>query len=455
MLLRRVCALVFLAACVKANDITVRTSAIDDRSQSDTGDDYDFQHVPVEGYTQQKPGFYAVHGAGDWISMFNESPQGARPPVPASVDFDKNMLFVATSKTPGAKSIEVQKITRTADGLHVYVLETLPADSCPPVPQKATPMDIVSLDNVTYDMHVVYDRVHAETCGPPPDAVVACRIAGAGQAGGDQIKASPGEMIDCDSTKSKPQIGTIVDRKWQLNAVPPGSATKLTVGKDNLGVTFPVDAWGVYQVGLDVRDQTREGSGLGVVEVLPPDAGVELYYTRAANVDPATLPRVELHVFELGSFADCNIKTSKPWCEIHSAVALQQATLSPESNKRYKVTVKYLDARLPGGPGVCVRAFAKGTQPVSTCDGEDVQRGKNATWELGALDVPHATFYDARLPKPPAPVVASNADAGAPAATLTAVIPPPPPPTTTTTVTHAPPPPPPPTAPTGSAQIEL
>ena len=434
-MLRRVCALVFLAACVKSNDITVRTSAVDDRSQTDTGDDYDFQHVSVEGYTQQKPGFYAVHGASDWVSMFDESPQGTRPPVPASVDFQKSMLFVATSKTPGAKSIEVQKITRTADGLHIYVLETLPADQCPAQDKKGTPMDIVSLDNVPFDMHVVYDRVHADSCGPPPDAVVTCRVAGSGQAGSDKLVATPGENIDCDSSQSKPQIGQIVDRKWQLNAAPPGSSTKLTVGKDNIGVTFPVDAWGAYQVGLDVRDATRDGSGLGVVEVLPPDAGVELYFSRPG--DPASMPRVELHVIDLGSFADCNAKTSKPWCDVKGSPLLQQATISPESNRRYKVQVKYLDARLPGGPGVCVRAFAKGAPPQSTCDGEDVQRGKNAIWELGALDLPHATFYDARLPKPPA-------------ATTTTSAPPPPPPATT----HATPPPPPP-PPSGSAQIEL
>src|SRR5581483_11736968 len=113
---------------------------------------------------------------------------------PANVDFQKQMLFVATSKTPGAKSIEVQKITRTFDGLHVYVLETLTPENCPAQPQKGPPMDIVSLDNVTFDMHVVYDRVHADSCGPPPDAIVACRIAGSGQAGGDRIAANVGEV---------------------------------------------------------------------------------------------------------------------------------------------------------------------------------------------------------------------------------------------------------------------
>src|SRR5438445_2434492 len=90
---RRVFLVFVIAACLKSNDITVRTSAIDNRSPSDTGDDYDFQHVATEGYAQQKPGFYAVHGQADWTSMFSESTKGTRPPLPASVDFTKQMLF--------------------------------------------------------------------------------------------------------------------------------------------------------------------------------------------------------------------------------------------------------------------------------------------------------------------------------------------------------------------------
>jgi hypothetical protein len=448
----RVLSVFFIAACT-VNDITVRTSAIDNRSQSDTGDDYEFAHVSAESYTLQKPGFYAVHGAGDWTSMFKEDVKGNRPPVPNAIDFQKQMLFVATSKTPGAKTIEVQKITRTFDGLHIYVLETLTPENCPAqAALKGPPMDIVSLDNVKFDMHVVYDRVHADSCGPPPDAVVACRVAGSGQAGADRIAASMGETIDCDSNQSKAQTGTIVERRWELKK-PPGSSSKVVIGKENIGITFPIDAWGAYQIELGVRDSTRDGTGLGVVEVLPPNAGVQLYWTRE-DADPKALPRVELHVIDLGSWSDCNAKMSKPWCEVKVTGALQQAAISPQENHRYKVQVRYLDARLPGSPGICVRAFGgKGARPQSSCDGEDVQRGKNALWELGALDIPHAVFYDARLPKPPEPQ-ASNADAGAPASTLTnVVIPPPPPPATTRTA--APPPPPPPPATTSTATIEL
>lgn len=447
----RTCLLVLLVSCVKSNDITIRTSPIDDRSPEDTGDDFDFQHLSTDGYAQQKPGFYAVHGETDWVSVWTPGADNNHPALPANVDFKTHMLFVATGKTEGAKSIEVQKITRTADGLHIYVLETLPAASCAPEPRKGPPIDVVSLDNVPYDMHVVYDRVHADSCGPPPDAVVQCRIAGSGSAGSEKITASPGENIDCDSSQSKPQVGQITTRTWQLNASPPGSAAKLVVGKGNIGVTFPVDAWGVYQVGLDVRDATRDGDGLGIVEALPPDIGVELYWMHP-TADPGQMPRIEFHVIEMpygvGSNGDCVLTGQKSWCEMHNAVTLQQAILKPESNKRYRVLVKYLDAHLPGGPTPCVRAFAKGTMPTSSCDAEDGTRQKNSSWDVGALDALHATFYDSHLAKPPSPVAA---DAGAPAPSVSApVVIPPPVHTAPPAPTHTAPP-----APTSSAQIEL
>lgn len=439
-------------ACVKSNDITVRTSEIDNRSPTDTGDDYDFEHVTADAYVRQKPGFYAVHGQSDWYDAFSRDEAGNVPPLP-SVDFKTKMLFVATSKTPGAKAIEVQKITRTFDGLHVYVVETLPQPSCPPEPRKAPPMDIVSLDNVPFDMHVVYDRVHAETCGPPPDAVIACRVAGSGSPGDAKIAASPGEVIDCDSSQSRARVGAINDRSWQLGALPPGSASKLTIGKNAMGVTFPVDAWGVYQVDLSIHDAVREGSTLALVEVLPPAAGVELYFAHAERLDPASLPRAELHVIEmpwgLGTNGDCSLKAMRSFCEMHTAVGMQQGTLSPEGHKRYRVMVRYLDARLPGAPQVCVRAFTKGVIPNSVCDAEDAQRGKNSVWDVGAIDLDHASFYDAHLGKPPAPAPAGTTTAPPPA---THAPPPPPPPATHT----APPPPPPPKpAPTGSSEIEL
>ncbi len=435
---------VCIAGCLNANHLVISTSPIDEHTPSDTGDDYDFEHVATDGYTRQKTGFYVVRDENDWRAIWKDTKDSAAPPSsPAKIDYKKKMIFVATSPSDDAKLIEVQKVTHTFAGLQIYVVETLPPKNCPPrAPLKSTPMDIVAFDTVKDDVHVHYDRLRAETCGPPPDAVAVCRVAGSGAAGSEKLASSPGDSIDCDSTQSKPQEGKIIDRQWQLLGTPAGSATKLTIGKDNIGVTFPVDAWGSYQVSLSIRDATREGSAIAIVGVLPPDLGIELFWQRA---DPSAPPRGELHVVELpfgigSANADCSSTMQKPWCEVHTVLALQQALLRPESNKRYHVLVKYADARMLGGPVACLRVFPKGAPAITTCDSDDAQRKAGAAWDVGALDPARGNFYDPRLSKPP--VATANADAGAPAPTFTGTVVAPPP----THTTVKPPPPPPPTS---------
>ena len=107
-------------------------------------------------------------------------------------------------------------------------------------------------------------------------------------------------------------------------------------------------------------------------------------------------------------------------------------------------------AGLAHGLRACVLARRRPRERVRL-RGAAAQQGHGL--DVGAINLDHASFYDARLSKPPAPVASSGgADAGAPPPRPppTHAPPPPPPPA----ITHAPPPPPPP-SPSGSAEIEL
>ncbi len=458
--LRAVCTcLAFAAAasCTDANRVVVHMGKIDDRTAPDVGDDYDFERMPSEGYTQQKPGYFVVHSDQDWLFVWKDPrPDAKPPPPPQNVDYKKRMIFVATAADDDAKSLEVQKVMSLYSGLHIYVLETLAGASCPAQAAKARPMDIVQLDTVSYDVHVHVDRVHDDTCGPPPQSVVECRVAGSSSPGADKLAASPGNTIDCDGSKSKPSVGGIIDRNWQLLASPPGSRAKLTVGKDSAGATLPVDAWGMYSVGLSIHDNAREGSAAAEINAAAPEGGIELFWSHVPrDFDVATLPRTELHVVELpysvgaGSF-DCSAQASKPWCEVKAVAMLQQAELRAEPSKRYRVSVKHLDERKSGGPIPCVRTFPRGAPAVSTCDSDDGRKA-NAVWDLGALDPATGDFYDPRKPKPPpppAPSASANTDAGAPPPLPTHTAAPPPAHTTA-------PPPPAPTSTGGGTDLEL
>ena len=394
-------ALMALAFCTEQNRILVHTGKLDDVTRPDVGDEVEIIHVPTDGYTMQKPGFYTVHDFNDWLFLWKDPrPDAKPPPPPREIDFSKEMLFVAVAQTEGARSIEVKKALETNSGVQIYLTETLSGPGCPLQANAPPPMDIVVMKSVPFDVHVHHDRVRAEECGPPPDAVATCRVAGSGQQGAAKITAQTGQTIDCDARKSVPKTGSIVDRGWQLSAVPPGSTTKLTVGTNGMGVTFALDAWGSYSLDLEVRDQARVGTTVATIDAPPPETGVpiELHWQAFDRNDDASMfPRVELHVAD-DKGGDCGPAKAQTWCDPKSTGTVQQIVLRPEAGKTYRTFVTYQDFRLKGSPIACVRTFPKGRPSVATCD--DVVRNAGATWDVGLVDEATTTIYDPRKGKP-------------------------------------------------------
>jgi hypothetical protein len=412
-------AFVLLAACAEQNRVQIHTGAIDDVTRPEPGEDLDVLHVPTDGYTTQKPGFHAVHGLDGWLQVWQDPrPDANPPPPPAGIDFEKEMLFVATAPDPDARAIEIRRVIRQPGFVDVYATETLGGAHCPAREPGPPPMAIVAFDSTPLDIQVHLDRVRQEDCGPPPTALVVCRVAGSGTPGAATLTARPGQKIDCDSSQSKSPNGPIVDRSWQLAGAPPGSTTKLTLGRRSLGITFFLDAWGTYRIGLEVRNRTRAASAVAVIEAPPPDAGipVELQWTKVnRNDDPSMYPRVHLHVADVASPADdCSAQTARSWCNVIQTGTVQRAVVRPEPGRSYRAFVVYDDFRLKGAAVACVRTFPKGSpqpkggQPLSVARCDDTVRSAGAIWEAGQLDPATRMLYDPREgkpvpPPPPAP----------------------------------------------------
>ena len=428
-------------------------------TRPDVGDDVDIIQVPTTGYVDQRPGFYAVHGVSEWLQIWKDPRPDANPPAPPrGVDFDKDMLFVATAPDPNARSMEIKRLIRQPAALHVYATETLGGTHCPQTAATSPPMAIVELESTPLDIQVHLDRVREDECGPPPGAVVLCRVAGSGTPGAVSMVAQPGTKIDCDSNQSRAHAGTIVDRGWQLSSTAPGSTTKLTLGPQSVGVTFYLDAWGTYRVGLEVRDQTHSASATAIIEAPPPDDAipVELQWSKVdRNDDPSMYPRVELHVADGASPADdCSATAARTWCNVRTTGTVQRALVHPEAGHSYRVFVVYDDFRLKGAAIACVRTFPKGpplpagSQPLSVAECDDNIRSAGAIWQPGLIDPASRTLYDPAKGKP---------TAFTPAPVVTHAPPPPPPPAPThapppaPTATHPPPPHPPTHPPTTDA----
>ena len=77
-----------LAFCTEQNRILVHTGKLDDVTRPDVGDEYEIIHVPTDGYTTQKPGFYTVHDGNDWLFIWKDPrPDAEPPPPPRDIDW--------------------------------------------------------------------------------------------------------------------------------------------------------------------------------------------------------------------------------------------------------------------------------------------------------------------------------------------------------------------------------
>ncbi len=414
-----------LMACTTIGRVIVYPAHTDMKSTPDIeGTELAPTSLGTENYKGAAPGFHAVRSSDDWLSVWKDPrPDARHPPPPSDVSFKDQMVLAAVVDDPKVTALEITAVRRSPDGVHLYVTESLVGDGCTAPPAREEPlMAFVAVPRVDDDVHVHQDRIHDPRCSGAPEARIACRVAGSGQAGTDKMSGAPGQTIDCDGTKSAAVAGgTIVDRNWYLETLPLGSTTRLTVSKSTLGATFPLDAWGTYVVRHEVSDDTgKSGRGIATIDVAPP-AGyvpIELVWSKFdRSDDPTTFPRVQLHVIEhpapLGDRTrDCWLDAPKPaWCEIAEVGVTQQLKLKPQPGKRYRVEVKYVDDRFKGAPVACVRTFAaaSGNKPVDLCEYPDTVRNANAVWSLGAIEPDTGTFGD-----PNAKPVAPPSDAGAP-----------------------------------------
>ena len=415
-----------LGACVSPSRVVVHPPHLDSRTAPDiAGQDIEAKVLPTEGFTDPKPGYYAVKSSDDWLLVWKDPrPDVRHPPVPAGIDFKTQMLVVAAFEGTTTTGFELSGVRKSPDGLHVYLTETLAGEGCKAAPAHDQAwMIVAAVETTDADVHFHTDRLHEDRCSAVPEAKVLCRVAGSGQAGTEKMIGQPGQTIDCDGAKSTSATGTsIVDRNWFLEQSPLGSTVRTTVTKTAMGVTFPLDAWGSYVVRHEVSDDTgKMGRGTATVDVPPPSGvtAVELVWSHYdRSDDPSTFPRVQLHLIEhpapLGERTrDCYLDAEKPgWCEIAEVGVTQQAKLKPADKKRYRVEVRYVDDRFKGAPVACVRTFPAGAKPLDICEYPDTERKAGSVWSLGALDLVDGTFADPNAP----PKVVIDPDAGAPLA---------------------------------------
>lgn len=379
------------------------------RTQAQSGHDVEPQHYDTKGFVGQKPGYFVLRRADDWLTVWTDARPGRPrpPPVPAGVDWDKQLLLVATATAPNATSISIDRVVATENqALQVYVTEQVPGDGCPVTLPKAPPIDVATATTPVDDVTYWIDREIGSSCGDRPHARVDCKVLGSNDAPTEKLTVSSGQTVTCDGTKSDSGAArSIMDRNWFFTLAPAGSTAKLRIDSGGKTVTFLVDAYGTYTIRHEVSDnEGRAGDAVVTILVPPPEeTTVQVGWSHiTAQDDPATFPRIELQIVQTGSALPCSSATDvRPqWCHIDNLAALTRVKVDRIEKKNYKFRVKYVDDRYQGGPMVCLRVFPKGQKPAETCD--DNKRKQYEVWEAGFLDLDSGAFADKEpVPKKP------------------------------------------------------
>jgi hypothetical protein len=357
-----------------------------------------------------KRGYFVAKSDLEWRQLWPATDPDKVPLVPYDMDFAREMLLVSSPGGSDATASEVKSVILTDRAVHVYVTQTLLGTDCPESPDTAAKnYDLVRTPRVDdKEVHFHIDTVFGDPCGKPPEAGITCKADRSSAALVDNLSVEPGTKVVCVASGLKASR-PLFDFTWIWDALPIGSSAKIDVANGGRGVTFVPDVIGTYRIALEVSDDlARKGKVTGAVEVPPPPGpfSLQLAWTKVdANDDPATFPRIELHVFGVAPEAvaaakargaterpavawsvvkSCALTVPLSWCTPKAAGSTTVMTLDPAWTPEFSVAVHYTDERVPGQPILCVRSYRDGKMRAERCDPD--KRKADGWWEVGVFD---------------------------------------------------------------------
>jgi hypothetical protein len=399
-----------------------------------------------------KRGYFVVKSDLEWRELWPRVDSDKVPLLPSDIDFNHEMLLVASPGSPDATASQLKTVILTDRAIHVYSTETELGVDCPPNPDVASKnYDLVRVQRVD-DKDVTFhiDTDFGVACGKPPTAGITCKPDHTTATLTGKLSVEPATKVACVVSgldSSRP----VFDLTWVWDSIPLGSAAKIDVATGSRGVTFIPEVIGTYRLALEVSDDlARKGTVTVDIDVPPPAAplSLQMVWTKLdANDDPSTFPRIDLHAMGVtvpaaapgkpapkapevpwatakGCSAAMTVAAAAPaaagalpagpaWCTAKTAGSTTLMTLDPNASKAYALAVHYTDDRVPGQPILCIRAYRDGKMQAERCDPD--KRNADSWWNVAVLD--SATGKTTEMVAQEALAAAAKAAAGAPATT--------------------------------------
>jgi hypothetical protein len=397
------------ASCGTAPAVTVVRTSAGDKIEAVTGDSLKLKRGAQEGFSGAKGGYYVIRGQDDWQRAW---PSDKAPPMPATLDTGRQMLFLAVAETNDVSHVKVQRVLETGSYLYVWVHETKLGQSCPNKAQEHAFDAVITSRNDKPVKFYVEDE-QGESCGEAPVASVQCRLANQ-PTWSTKLTAQPGDNLECLMSAETRGKFALVDKVLSMSELPAGSTAKLAFRKGPDRAELELDVYGTYTVHAEAADEAgRRGKGTATIEVAPPktkDVLVQLVWAGFDLRDESdTFPRVNLRVAEEGPKGQrCSAGGPIPGlCDVKTRGAYTYMRI-PEGNRKLPISVQYIDERYEKGPGPCVHVWYDGARTAETCDRK--QRSSDEIWKVGVLDTSSGALAIEGAPPP-----TTAADAGAPA----------------------------------------
>ena len=295
---------VSLAACgamTPSSRITVTRTPPGDRAMREEGPQLKVRRMELPRRAGLVAGFTVVHADREWRALWPTLDADRIPLLPGDLDFTREMLVVSSPTRKSALASEVRTVVDTAEnGLHVYVVQTVPGDGCPSAPDKeALAFDVARVARVDKDVHFHVETASETPCQAMSAPQITCRVNGTTDKLEESLRVAPGKSVACIAS-TPPGLRATFDRTWTWDGLPGGSAAKLSVAANGTGVTFTTDVFGTYSVRLEELDDLgRKAATTAKIAVDPPRGPLvlQMAWTKLDPTDdPASLPRVELHV---------------------------------------------------------------------------------------------------------------------------------------------------------------
>lgn len=387
------------------SSVIVHRTNLGERSTPKAGTELELKRVPIEGKVKPRAGYVTIRDPGAWADAFGG--KGA-PPAPA-VDWNKQTVLLAVPQDGRTETITIDHaiVSGPRSSLNVYVGESEGGEGCAKKEAGSITADAVVIDKVPEgEVHFWVDHLAAARCGAKPTAKLSCKVEGGSE--GTKITAAPGQKVTCDSSASTAgAAGSVTDRAWSLGQLPPGSIAQLATAAGGATTSFTVDAFGKYDLKVQVSDSEARGDeASATIDVAPPKDGivVQMGWTRFKLADQvAGFARVALQAAEvpapfgtMGKSCAPDVQKKPAWCaDISKYGAVTHLKLAAQEKKQYKFGVKYVEER-EGEAIVCLRVFVLGAKGTEVCD--DHPRKAGDVWDAGVLDLGTMEFV-ASAPK--------------------------------------------------------